>query len=120
MNTASFLDQNLRSACNAEAQTSALRPSVIRSEFFRDYSLKRILEAPDAAWFDLLHTSGVGGKSTSAIAHVVAQEFADRFPKEWTQAQKLVASDGAAAHDAAWPVGALVQFIKVWVTPVAD
>ncbi|WP_439140339.1 hypothetical protein [Roseicyclus sp.] len=117
MNSDSFLDQDLRSALRAEAQISALRPSVIRSEFFRDYSLKRILEAPDAAWFDLLHTRGVGGKSTNAIAQVVSQELADRFPQEWATAQALAVSDGDAAANAPWPVAALVQFIQVWMTP---
>lgn len=120
MNTAAFLDQDLRTVLSAEAQVSALRPSVIRSEFFRDYSLKRILAAPDMAWFDLLHTRGVGGKSTSAIAQVVAQELADRFPKEWAAAQALAASDSVAAADAPWPVAALAQFIQVWTTPAAD
>lgn len=117
MASASFLDLDLRSVLNPEIQSSALRPSVIRSEFFRDYSLKRILEAPDAAWFDLLHTRGVGGKSTGAVAHVVAQELADRFPAEWAEARSLVAANAAPAPDAAWPTAALVQFMHIWPQP---
>lgn len=117
MASESFLERDLRHALNAEMQSSVLRPSVIRSEFFNDYSLKRILEAPEAAWFDLLHTRGVGGKSTNAVAQVVGQELADRFPAEWAEARSLVAADTAPAPDAAWPIAALVQFMQTWPQP---
>lgn len=115
VNTASFLDQDLRSVLNPEAQANTLRPSVIRSEFFRDYSLRRILDAPEAAWFDLLHTRGVGGKSTGAVAQVVAKELADRFPDDWAKAQARVTADNT--DDAPWPIAALVQFMHIWLTP---
>jgi hypothetical protein len=115
LSTSSFLDQNLRSLLGAGAQADHLRPSVIRSEFFHDYSLRRILEAPQAAWFDLQHTRGVGGKSIDAIAQVVGQELAARFPKEWALAE----ADGASDEGAEWPVGALAEFIAVWVNKTA-
>ena len=115
MNTTAFLDQNLRNALGAQAQSDHLRPSVIRSEFFQDYSLRRILESPQSAWFDLQHTRGVGGKSVDAIAQVVSRELAARFPKEWALAE----ADGATDEGAQWPVGALAEFIAVWVNKTA-
>ncbi|MBF9046708.1 hypothetical protein LSUCC0031_06210 [Rhodobacterales bacterium LSUCC0031] len=112
MTTPSFLDQDLCRLLGGEPKAEILRPSVIRSEFFRDYSLKRILEAPEAAWFDLLHTRGIGGKSTSAVAQVVAHELAARLPDDWTRATALVSAQDTA--DAPPQVAALAHFMQVW------
>lgn len=119
MTTGSHLDLDLRSALRDEASDSNLRPSVMRSEFFRDYSIKRILANPGQARFDLLHTRGVGGKSVGAVSAAVARELERSFPKDWAEARKLVDTKAAATQTQDWPVSAMVAFIETWL-PDAD
>jgi hypothetical protein len=115
MTTGSHLDLDLRSALRDEAAGSNLRPSVMRSEFFRDYSIKRILANPGQARFDLLHTRGVGGKSVGAVSAAVARELERSFPKDWAQACKLAAANGDTVPTQDWPVSAMVTFIETWL-----
>jgi hypothetical protein len=114
MSTATKLDLNLRNALHDTASEQDLRPSVLRSEFFYDYSIKRILEDPRQAWFDLAHTRGVGGKSTKAIAAAVAQELEQNFADDWPKACKLAQAGADAAPVQDWPLANLVTFITVW------
>jgi hypothetical protein len=115
MTTGSILDLDLRSALRDEALESNLRPSVLRSEFFRDYSLQRILANPTQARFDLLHTRGVGGKSVGAVSSAVARQLERSFPKDWEQARHLATGHTDAAEQQEWPVSAMVQFIETWL-----
>lgn len=116
MTTASILDLDLRSALRDAAAETNLRPSVLRSEFFRDYSLQRILANPTQARFDLLHTRGVGGKSVGAVSSAVARQLERSFPKDWEQARHLATSDTDAAAQQEFPVSAMVQFIETWLS----
>lgn len=116
MNTGSHLDLDLRQALGDIATENNLRPSVLSSEFFRDYSIKRILANPGQARFDLLHTRGVGGKSVGAVSAAVAQELERSFPKDWAEARKLVDANADAAEAQDWPVSAMVAFIETWLT----
>jgi hypothetical protein len=108
------LDINLRNALHDKASHQELRPSVLRSEFFFDYSIKRILNDPKQAWFDLAHTRGVGGKSAKAIATAVAQELERSFAEDWTQACKLAGQAHDLDLERDWPLSHLVQFIEIW------
>lgn len=114
MTTGDHIDLELRRALQRQAEQAELRPSVLRSEFFRDYSIRRILNDPDQAWFDLMHTRGVGGKSTKAVAAIVASELERCFAKEWAHARKahMSTTDTGRAKD--WPVANLVRFMQVW------
>lgn len=113
MTTGSTLELDLHKALRDEAADSNLRPSVLRSEFFRDYSINRILTNPDQARFDLLHTRGVGGKSVSLVSAAVAREVERAFPADWALARGLAGTDAARTQD--WPVSAIVQFIEIWM-----
>jgi len=118
MTTGSTLDVDLRNALRDEASESNLRPSVLRSEFFRDYSIKRILSNPDQARFDLLHTRGVGGKSVGAVSAAVAREVERAFPQDWARARVLAGTQATPSQD--WPLSAIVQFIEVWMPETGE
>lgn len=92
-----------------------LRPSVIRSEFFRDYSMKRILIAPERAWVDMCYTPAIGVKSARRIATVVGCAFADRWPHEWRQAVWSTQNPALSSQGLpVWPISALQGFIEIW------
>lgn len=114
MTTGEHLDLDLRRALQGQAERAELRPSVLRSEFFRDYSIRRILNDPDQAWFDLMHTRGVGGKSTKAVAAIVAQELERCFAKDWARAREVLTTTTDAVRAKEWPVANLVRFMQVW------
>jgi hypothetical protein len=105
----------------ADPRALGLRPSVIRSEFFQEYSIKRILIDPDRAWYDLVHTRGVGGQSARRVAAAVAAELGRVYPEAWREALDIIAR-GRAAQDGlpVWPVGAIVTFITAWRPPQTD
>lgn len=112
---ASVLDLALRNALGTGPAQASLRPSVLRSEFFVDYSIKRILEDPEQAWFDLAHTRGIGGKSAKAIASAIAQEVEHSFASDWAKAQEALGQAEANARQHPWPLGNIMRFIAVWL-----
>ena len=110
-----ILDLDLCSASLIGHSEWELRPSVIRSEFFRDYTMQRILIAPERAWVDMCHTPAIGVKSASRIATVVGCAFAQRWPDEWRQAVMEPKSPASPSHGLpVWPVTALRAFIEIW------
>jgi hypothetical protein len=115
MTTGSVLDLDLRHALGAGPSQATLRPSVLRSEFFFDYSIKRILDDPEQAWFDLAHTRGIGGKSVKAIAEAIANEIERSFGPDCARARELLAQDQGDGRQHSWPVGNIMRFIAVWL-----
>lgn len=115
-----LLDLDLCSACVVGHSEWELRPSVIKSEFFRDYSMKRILIDPERAWADISYTPAIGLKSALRIATAVGMAFAERWPQEWAEAVAR-SKYGLAAESglAVWPVSSLQAFIEVWEPDLA-
>jgi len=98
-----------------------VRPSVAGSEFFREYSVKRILISPEHALFDLLHTRGVGQKSMQDVADLVAAQLRWLYPEAWRQARDIVAGRAPAQQGlTVWLVDALVTFIITWQPRIRD
>jgi hypothetical protein len=103
------------------ASRPGIRPSVAGSEFFREYSVKRILISPEHALFDLLHTRGIGPKSQQDVADLVAAQLRWLYPEAWRQARDIVAGRAPAQQGlTVWPVDAVVTFITTWGPRIRD
>ncbi|MDG3041857.1 hypothetical protein [Roseicyclus marinus] len=115
--TADQMDLPLSALLGEEARVAGIRPSVLNSDFFREYSLTRLLENPEDAYYSLFHTRGIGATMRLRIVDVIAAKLQAIWPEPWVLAAaepETGIADETGAEDG--PDARLRGFVRHWLT----
>jgi hypothetical protein len=108
------LEKTFAELLSEDARDHGIRPSVLQSDFFEEYSLGKLLENPEAAYYSLFHTRGIGDAMRLRVAQAVAAKLQEIWPEPW---QHVVSANGGAREQNAqdWPEEALRAFMAHWL-----
>lgn len=112
--TADQMDLPLSALLDEEARAAGIRPSVLNSDFFREYSLTRLLENPEDAYYGLFHTRGIGATMRLRVVDVIAAKLQAAWPEPWERAAAAEPEAGIASEDGT--EARLRGFVRHWLT----
>lgn len=76
---------------------------------------------PGRAWYDLVHTRGVGRHSARRVAFLVAAQVRRQYPEAWREAVKIHTKSAAPQTGTpSGPAGSIATFFAVWQPPMED
>lgn len=111
--SAELLDKPLAVLLEAEVRAQGIRPSVLHSDFFAEYSLRRLLENPEDAYYGLCHTRGIGDTTRVRVVDVIAAKLRETWPEAWDVATRgpITGKDDPDG----WPHAPLRGFVRHWL-----
>lgn len=96
-----------------------IRPSLLNSDFFREHTLRKILDDPEGALCSLFYTRGIGDALRPRVAAALTAAFRQRWPELWpevvTESQTLGVECPAGGP---WPSLALRAFAEHWLPDI--
>jgi hypothetical protein len=95
-----------------------LRPSLLRTDFFRDYTLARLLADPEGAYYSLLFTRGVGETLRIRVTVALSALIRQKCPEVWTRVLWDTSSECSFNKGNEWRERGIQGFIKHWLPEI--